>query len=137
MASSQPPPSAKPATAAITGLRALATRSQCAAKSSMKASMKDLSAISLMSAPAANAFSLPVMTMQPIWRRPRTPSSAALRSAMSAAFSALSACGRLSVMTPTAPRRFDEDGLIAMAILSLSAIDQRVTNRRLFLALGQ
>ena len=38
MASSQPPPSAKPATAAITGLRACATRSQLATKSPMKAS---------------------------------------------------------------------------------------------------
>src|SRR6516162_7610817 len=39
MASSQPPPSAKPATAAMTGFRARATRSQCAAKSPMKASI--------------------------------------------------------------------------------------------------
>ena len=39
IASSQPPPSAKPATAAITGLRMRATRSQFAAKSPLKASM--------------------------------------------------------------------------------------------------
>ncbi len=65
-ASSQPPPSAKPATAAITGLRTSATRCQFAAKSPRKTSVKALSAISLMSAPAANALSEPVMTMQPI-----------------------------------------------------------------------
>ena len=39
MASSQPPPSAKPATAATTGLRALATRSHLEMKSSLKADM--------------------------------------------------------------------------------------------------
>ena len=66
MASSQPPPSAKPATAAITGLRIVAARCQFAAKSPRKASTKVLSAISLMSAPAANALSEPVITMQPI-----------------------------------------------------------------------
>ena len=66
IASSQPPPSAKPATAAITGLRMRATRSQLPAKSPMKASMCDLPAMSLMSAPAAKAFSLPVRITQAI-----------------------------------------------------------------------
>ena len=66
MASSQPPPSAKPATAATTGLRARAASSQSPAKLPIKASLKVLSAISLMSAPAAKAFSLPVMIMQPM-----------------------------------------------------------------------
>ena len=67
MASSQPPPSAKPATAAITGLRACGdAMPRRAQKSAKYTSVKLLSAISLMSAPAANAFSEPVMTMQPI-----------------------------------------------------------------------
>ena len=66
MASSQPPPSAKPATAATIGLRAREARSQVPVKLPRKASMKVLSAISLMSAPAAKAFSLPVISMQPI-----------------------------------------------------------------------
>ena len=77
MASSQPPPSAKPATAAITGLRARATRSQFATKSPRNASRNDLSAISLMSAPAAKAFSDPVITMQPILRSASNASMAA------------------------------------------------------------
>ena len=60
IASSQPPPSAKPATAATTGLRARATRCQLAVNSRMVTSLNDWLTISLMSAPAANAFSEPV-----------------------------------------------------------------------------
>jgi hypothetical protein len=56
-----------------------------------------------MSTPAANAFSLPVMTMQPISGSASKPSSARLSSLIRSALSALSACGRLSVMSPTLP----------------------------------
>ena len=66
IASSQPPPSAKPATAAMIGLRARVTFSQRETKSPRKASVKLLSCISLMSAPAAKAFSEPVSTIAPI-----------------------------------------------------------------------
>src|SRR5690554_5251771 len=57
-----------------------------------------------MSAPAAKAFSLPVMTIAPTVSSSSNASSAAATSATSPAFSALSALGRLSVMSPTAPR---------------------------------
>src|SRR5439155_26616400 len=64
-----------------------------------------LSGLSLMSAPAANALSLPVSTIAPIAGSASRSSNAAPISATRAAFSALSACGRFSVTTPTAPRR--------------------------------
>ena len=68
IASSQPPPSAKPATAAITGLRTLADRLPVAGD---EVALVDVArsrscAIAPMSAPAAKAFSLPVTTMQPM-----------------------------------------------------------------------
>ena len=63
MASSQPPPSAKPATAAMTGFFTRSTVSHGAMKSLMKTAGKVRACISLISAPAAKAFSLPVMTM--------------------------------------------------------------------------
>src|SRR5579871_1717123 len=103
-ASSQPPPSAKPATAAITGLRRVAARSQVAAKSPRNASVKVFSAISLMSAPAANALSEPVMTTQPTLSSASKASSACFSSPISALLRALSACGRLSRINPTLPR---------------------------------
>jgi hypothetical protein len=66
-------------------------------------SIKVFGCISLMSAPAAKAFSPPVSTMQPIF-------SSASRSSIAAAISlntpndnALSIFGRLSVTMPTAP----------------------------------
>jgi hypothetical protein len=62
-----------------------------------------LSAISLISAPAAKAFSLPVITRQPILSSASKASIACFNSSMSARLSALSACGRLSRMTPTRP----------------------------------
>ncbi len=67
IASSQPPPRAKPATAAMTGFLTCSTASQLAQmKSCMSASGWVRSRISLMSAPAAKAFSEPVSTTQPI-----------------------------------------------------------------------
>ena len=61
IASSHPPPSAYPATAATVGVRVAANLAHGAKKSTAKTSANDSSDISLMSAPAANAFSLPVM----------------------------------------------------------------------------
>src|SRR6266436_2152251 len=57
-----------------------------------------------MSAPAAKALSLPVTTMQPISSSPSNASSAEASSRISSGESALSACGRLRVITPTLPR---------------------------------
>src|SRR5579871_6887759 len=57
-----------------------------------------------MSAPAANAFSEPVITMQPIASSASKASTAAASSRISALLSALSACGRLSRIRPTRPR---------------------------------
>ena len=104
IASSQPPPSAKPATAATTGLRAFAAACQLPAKSPMKTSTADLSDISLMSAPAANALSEPVSRMQPMPASASNSAMARASSALSAELSALSACGRLRRMMPTRPR---------------------------------
>src|SRR2546425_11358477 len=56
-----------------------------------------------MSAPAANAFSLPVMTMAPMPSFASNVCSAAPSSCMSWGLSAFSCFGRLSVMTPTRP----------------------------------
>jgi hypothetical protein len=56
-----------------------------------------------MSTPAANAFSLPVMTMQPMEGSASKASSARLTSLMSWVLSAFSECGRFSVMRPTLP----------------------------------
>ena len=64
IATSHPPPRAKPLTAAIHGLRVSVTRSQPAKKLAEYMSAKPWLCISLMSAPAANAFSLPVRTRQ-------------------------------------------------------------------------
>jgi hypothetical protein len=57
-----------------------------------------------MSAPAANAFSLPVMTITEMPGSASNPASAASISSASASFSALSRCGRLSVMIATRSR---------------------------------
>ena len=65
--------------------------------------MKVLSAISLMSAPAAKALSLPVSSMQPMPSSASKASIAWISSLMSARLSALSCCGRLSRMMPTRP----------------------------------
>src|ERR1700738_923979 len=88
----------------MVGFRHLATRSPpIEVKSLENMSMKVLGRISLMSAPAAKAFSLPASRMHPI-------RSSASRSSMAAAISlntpkesALSIFGRLSVITPPAP----------------------------------
>ena len=63
-ASSQPPPSAKPDTAAISGVRQSATRCQNGMVEASSTSWNVRSAIALMSAPAANTSSVPAITMQ-------------------------------------------------------------------------
>src|SRR3954452_1834991 len=88
----------------MVGLRQAATRPPpIAAKSLENMSMKLFGCISLMSAPAANAFSLPVIRMQPILSSASRSSTAAAISANTPNDSALSIFGRFSVMTPTAP----------------------------------
>jgi len=57
-------------------------------------------AIAAMSAPAANAFSLPVITMQPMPASASKAFSAAPSSSISASFNALSCFGRFSVIRP-------------------------------------
>src|SRR5437867_1051702 len=56
-----------------------------------------------MSAPAAKAFSFPVMTMAPTPSSASKACSAAPSSSMTCGLSALSCFGRSSVMTPTRP----------------------------------
>src|SRR5271168_1382808 len=88
----------------MVGLRHLATRSpRIATKSLEYISMKSFGCISLMSAPAAKAFSLPVKTMQPIPSSASRSSTALAISRNTPKDSALSIFGRLSVMTPTLP----------------------------------
>ena len=65
--------------------------------------MKVFGCISLMSAPAAKAFSLPVSRMHPILSSASRSSTAAAISLNTPNDSALSIFGRLSVMMPTAP----------------------------------
>src|SRR5688572_6067523 len=57
-----------------------------------------------MSAPAANAFALPVTTIAPTPASASNASNARPSSSISASFSALSCLGRLSVTRPTRPR---------------------------------
>src|SRR3990172_275874 len=66
--------------------------------------MKLLGAISLMSAPAAKALSLPVTIMTLIAESFSKSSTARVISSISAWHSAFRACGRLRVMMPVLPR---------------------------------
>src|SRR6516225_5414145 len=79
--------------------------------------MYDLSAISLMSAPAANALSEPVMRMQPTSASASKASTALRSSSLSVTLSALSACGRLRRTMPTRPRRSTTMVCVLMAVL--------------------
>src|ERR1700710_3013817 len=88
----------------MVGLRQRAMRSPpIAVKSLENMSMKVFGCISWMSAPAANAFSLPVSRMQPILSSASRSSIAAAISRNTPNDSALSNLGRLSVTMPTAP----------------------------------
>ena len=87
------------------GLRHCASRSQpLVMKSLVNTSMKSRSFISLMSAPAAKARSLPVTTMAPILASASRSFSACSSSAINWAHSAFSALGRLRVIRPTRSR---------------------------------
>src|SRR5436190_12755359 len=100
MASSQPPPRAKPLTAAMTGLPHRSSRRiiACPASDRERPSMAPWPTISPMSAPATNALG-----PAPVRMTPRTAGSVSIRvtasssSAMTAAFRALSLSGRLTV----------------------------------------
>ncbi len=106
MASSQPPPSAKPFTAAITGLRTLLRSSNSEKICPLYMSMYESDAIVLMSAPAAKALlPLPVTTMAPISGSASNSLAAATSSFVSVGVSAFSCFSRLSVMSPTPPGR--------------------------------
>src|SRR5258708_5758907 len=88
----------------MVGLRQLATRlPPIAVKSLENMSMKVLGCISLISAPAANAFSPPASRMHPILSSASRSSTAAAISLNTPKDSALSSFGRLSVMMPTPP----------------------------------
>ena len=123
IASSQPPPRAKPLTAAMTGLprfsMTLVRRWPCRVLSSASAGVS--LAISAMSAPAANALS-----PAPVRMTPRTAASsraslnASFSSAMVALLRALSTFGRLIVTYAIVPffsyRTFSRGGA-AVAVL--------------------
>ncbi len=66
--------------------------------------MYDLDCISLMSAPAAKAFSEPVSTTQPISMSASKVSRAEPSSLIKAAHKAFRALGRFRVIRPTCPR---------------------------------
>ena len=104
IASSHPPPSAKPFTAAIHGLRVAVIRSYPAKKFAPYISANDWLCISLISAPAANAFSLPVKTAHRWLASAAYAANAAIKSASIWLLSAFNACGRFSVINVTAPR---------------------------------
>lgn len=118
IANSQPPPRAKPLTAAIIGLRILGmVEDQSEMKLVLYAWLNVRSFISLMSAPAfvgmsnqrtgltcgtwtcipANAFSLPVSTMAPVVLSSSNFRSASFNSTKTADERALRALGRLRV----------------------------------------
>src|SRR6267143_2029790 len=102
-ASSHPPPKAYPLTAAISGLVSAWMRAQRLKLSSFSTSMAPAPAISVTSAPAANARSLPVRMRQRIAGSRSKASSAWTISAMVLWFSALRTWGRLMVTIPTGP----------------------------------
>src|SRR5471032_3045887 len=88
----------------MVGLRQVATRSPpIVVKSLENMSMKVLGCISLMSAPAAKAFSPPASRMQPILSSASRSSTAAAISLNTPNDSALSIFGRFRVIMPTPP----------------------------------
>ncbi len=101
-ASSSPPPSAYPVTAATVGLGMAATASSAAARfrCPANASAYPESIISLMSAPAAKTFSPPYTTTARTSERSEASSAAVRNSRWSTLFRALSG-GRCSRMVPT------------------------------------
>mmetsp|Transcript_64178 Transcript_64178/g.180646 ORF Transcript_64178/g.180646 Transcript_64178/m.180646 type:complete len:236 (+) Transcript_64178:327-1034(+) len=105
IAISQPPPKAKPLTAAITGTLQSATHVHDLNLSEVVMSAKERGYISLMSAPAAKALPSPVRTMQPVSGSAAAAPIAAPKSLMSASQSAFNDLVRTRVRTTTRPRR--------------------------------
>ncbi len=101
-ASSQPPPSAQPETAAIIGVRTEARRRQKVSLG-LSSSFTSRSASALTSAPAANASSSPAMTMQPISSSASNAATASASSSRRPGERALRASGRFSRQSPTRP----------------------------------
>ena len=114
-ASSQPPPSAYPETAATSGVRIAASRGQKRAAGEVSTSAKVRFAIALMSAPAANQSSPPAITMQRTSGSSSQRSQSAASSSISSGESALRASGRSRRARPTAPRVSAETVAIATA----------------------
>ncbi len=104
-ASSHPPPSAKPDTAAISGVLHAAIRFQNPDAGWTSASWKLRSRSPLMSAPAANTFSDPAITMQRASGSASQDSIASASSNISSAESAFRASGRLRRQSATALSR--------------------------------
>ena len=119
IASSHPPPSAKPLTAAIEGLPMVSSRlntpwPRSAISRPLSASFLTSSEIS---APAANAFSPePVKMTTPMASSRATSSNAAPRSDTVWALSAFSTSGRLSVTVAT--RSFFSSNTISLTLIS-------------------
>ncbi len=102
-ASSQPPPRAKPETAATSGVLIAATRRQKEAEGWLSASAKLRSLSARMSAPAAKTFSEPAMTTQRTSGSGSSRSSSTAISSIISGESALRASGRLSRSSATWP----------------------------------
>lgn len=105
MASSHPPPRAYPLTAAMMGLVIQRMRSHTRNWLRRFISTTPASAISVMSAPAAKARSLPVSTMQRTASSRSRRSRASTSSSTSARLRALSTSGRLRRMRATPSER--------------------------------
>jgi hypothetical protein len=99
----QPPPSAKPLTAATIGFLTRLMRSHVANWSRSYISSIDRSAMSPMSAPAAHARSLPASRITLICASLSNASICSASIFMSSGLSALSTLGRLMRMMPTGP----------------------------------
>ena len=89
----------------MVGVRVAANFAHWAKKSAANTSANDRPDISLMSAPAANAFSLPVITIAPIPGSLSNSAAAVVTSFITSVLSALSAFGRFNVMVPTRSSR--------------------------------
>ena len=109
IASSQPPPSAKPETAAMMSLPIARRRSHKSINEWVIIDVGVAEAISLDVGPGGKGRSLPVMTMQPMAGSPSKAASAAISSVISSRFRALSAFGRFSWTTPARPFDAGED----------------------------
>ena len=89
----------------MVGVRVAANLPHAAKKSEENTSANESSAISLMSAPAANAFSLPVMTIAPMPVSSSNSAAAVMTSFITWVLRAFSAFGRFSVIVPTRSSR--------------------------------